>query len=31
MNNEHYSQDLLIFLRKMATYQLVFFVYWGTH
>lgn len=31
MSNEHYSQDLLIFLRKMATYQLVFFVYWGTH
>lgn len=31
MNNEPYSQDWLVFLRKMATYQLVFFVYWGTH
>lgn len=31
MNNEHYSQDLLVFLRRMATSQLVFFVCWGTH
>lgn len=31
MNNEHYSQDLLIFLRKMATYQLVVFVCQGSH
>jgi len=31
MNNEHYTQDSLVFLRKMATSQLVLFVLWGTH
>lgn len=31
MNNEQYSQDLVVFLRKMAAYQLLDFVYRGTH
>lgn len=29
MNNEQYSQVLLIFLRKITIYQLIFFAYWG--